>query len=129
MKKYFLFLTFIPFFAFAFDTVVECDRALDSLRSERFRLRSLPVVVYRDRDDPDSNMSKRLRVVSINRVFSPYDRNCNFAEWSALKKQADQYLAALVRIEEIEKDLEAVKKQRRVLLKNNKRHAAKSCEQ
>ena len=123
MKKYLLFLTFVPFFVLAFDTVAECDNVIDSLTSERFRLRSLPVVVYRDRDDPKSNMSKRLRVVSINRVFSPYDRNCNFAEWSALKKQADQYLAALVRIEEIEKDLEAVKKERLLLLKNTRRRA------
>lgn len=128
MKKYLLCLIFVPFFALAFDTVAECDRVIDSLTSERFRLRSLPVVVYRDKDDPKSNMSKRLRVVSINRLFSPYDRNCNLAEWSVLKKQADQYSAALVRIGEIDKYLEAVKKERRLLLKNNKRRAALSCE-
>lgn len=117
MKKYFLFLIFFPLALFSFDTVSECDSALDSLRSERFRLLSLPVVVYRDRDDPKSNMSKRLRVVQINRVFSPYDKSCSFARWSKLNEQALAYRSAVSRVQDLDREIKLIEDRRLSLLK------------
>ena len=125
MKKYLLCLVFFPFFVFAFDSVSECDKVIDSLLAERFRLRSLPVVVYRDKDDLYSNFSKRLRVVYLNRVYSPYDKNCSLPEWSELNRQAVEYALALSRIAEIDNELQAVKLERKQLLKNKRSRAAK----
>ena len=118
-------LIFFPFFVFGFDTVAECDRVIDSLNAERFRLRSLPAVVYRDHDEKNSNCSRRLRVVYLNRVYSPYDKKCSFSEWSKFNGQAIEYASALVRIAEIDRELETVKSERSQLLKNKRSRAAK----
>ena len=110
-------------------TVDECNAEIKSLNAERLELQKFTVVKYRKTDHPSLNVSKRLKVVEVNRNFvsvvPPYyhetvaqmvQRSRAREEWSHYVRQIPESDKRVARLDEIKMRIAEIEKEKKELI-------------